>query len=262
MRKTLLSLLLSSLLFAPVTHALDFSVSPKVTQLTVQNPKTGLIVGNSYSFYNCGVHSYLREFTRESQTEWKARILTMSSARLSYHNVKDYLTPNKAMDPYAKSSPMFDVVILQAQSSEPIDEKRKKNFQKYVKEHVQSVKAAGSVPVLVSTWSKQNRPQDTRALADETTKAANENNTLVIPVGLAFAESLRLRPDLAMHQADKSHPTAAGSYLYAAMLYSVLFRKSPEGYKTLGVCEKPLAEKDAKHLQAVAWKTVKEFYGW
>ena len=81
-------------------------------------------------------------------------------------------------------------------------------------------------------------------------------------MGLAFAESLKLRPDLVMHQSDKSHPSAAGSYLYGAMMYSVLFKKSPEGFKYRGECEKPLKEADIKHLQTVAWNTVKEFYGW
>ena len=262
MKKFLLAFLLGGILSTTNVQALENTINPKVTDLGISNPKTGLIVGNSYSFYNCGVHSYLREFTRESQKPWKARILTMSSARLSYHNVRDYLTPNKEMDPYAKSKPMFDVVILQPESMEPISEKGKSNFQKYVKEHVKTIRQAGAIPILISTWARQNRPQDTRALADATIAVANETNALVIPVGLAFAESLKQRPDLLMHQSDKSHPTAAGSYLYGAMLYSVLFQKSPEGFKTLGVCEKPLNEKDAKYLQKIAWETVKTFYGW
>ena len=49
-----------------------------------------------------------------------------------------------------------------------------------------------------------------------------------------------------MHQKDKSHPTAAGSYLYGAMLYGLLFQKSPEGMAYLGECEKPLKPEDAK----------------
>lgn len=262
--KKILSVALASFCIASSAYALDNTVKPKVTQLSGEAPKAGLIVGNSYSFYNCGVHSYLREFTREVKQPWKARILTMSSARLSFHNVKDYLTPDKEMDPYAKSKPMFDVVILQAHSSEPIDTKKgaNLNFQKYLQAHVKTIRDAGAQPIVIATWARQDKPEQAQALADETIKAANKAGALVVPVGLAFAESLKLRPDLLMHQKDKSHPTAAGSYLYGAMLYSVLFKKSPEGYKALGECEKPLKPEDAKHLQTVAWKTVKEFYGW
>lgn len=262
MKKVLISLLLSSVFATTTVNALENTVQPEVTDLGISNPKTGLIVGNSYSFYNCGVHSYLRGLTREAKQPWKARILTMSSAMLSYHNVKDYLTPNKEMDPYAKSKPMFDVVFLQGQSNEPINAKRKATFQKYVALHAETIRKAGAVPILVATWARQDKPQDTKALADETIKAGNANHVMVLPVGLAFAESLKLRPDLIMHQEDKSHPSAAGSYLYGAMMYSVLFKKSPEGFKYQGGCEKPLKEADIKHLQNVAWKTVKEFYGW
>lgn len=262
MKKILLSVLLGSVFAATSASALENTVKPKVTQLGVESPKTGLLVGNSYSFYNCGVHSYLRGLTRESKLPWKTRILTMSSAMLSYHNVKDYLTPDKEMDPYAKQKPMFDVVFLQGHSNEPINAKRQATFRKYVAKHAETIRKAGAVPVLVATWARQDKPQDTKALVDETIKAGNANDVLVLPVGLAFAESLKLRPDLAMHQSDKSHPSAAGSYLYGAMLYSVLFKKSPEGLKYQGECEKPLKADDVKHLQTVAWKTVKEFYGW
>lgn len=85
---------------------------------------------------------------------------------------------------------------------------------------------------------------------------------LFCPVGLAFAESLKQRPDLLMHQKDKSHPTAAGSYLYGAMLYGLLFQKSPEGMTYLGECEKPLKPEDAKFLQKLAWDVLTDFYGW
>ena len=81
-------------------------------------------------------------------------------------------------------------------------------------------------------------------------------------MGLAFAESLKARPDLILHQADKSHPTAAGSYLYGAMIYSLLYKKSPEGLKYLGECEKPLKPEDATFLQKTAWKVMTDFYGW
>ena len=135
MKKLMTCAIAGTLLIATSAYALENSVKPTVTDLGIDAPKTGLIVGNSYSFYHCGVHSYLRDFTREAKQAWKARILTMSSARLSFHNVKDYLTPDKAMDPYAKSKPMFDVVMLQGQSAEPITKKNGAdlNFQKYVK---------------------------------------------------------------------------------------------------------------------------------
>lgn len=243
--------------------ALETSVKPLVTDLGVTNPATGLFVGNSYSFYNCGIHGYVRGFTRETKTPWKARLQTISSGMLAWHNVKYYLSDHE-MDPYVKkdTTKMFDVVFLQGMSSEPIDKKRVGTFRKYLKEHIETVRETGSVPVVVVTWAKQNKMEQTRDLADSIITEANNNHAIALPVGLAFAESLKARPDLILHQADKSHPTAAGSYLYGAMIYSLLYKKSPEGLKYLGECEKPLRPDDAAFLQKTAWKVMTDFYGW
>ena len=267
MKKFILSAAFLALCSTAV-NALETSVAPKVTDIKNHNPKTGLIVGNSYSFYNCGVHGYLRGFTREAKQDWKARIITISSGRLSYHDVPQYMGPHE-MDPYAKfdengklKDPMFDVVVLQGMSSEPIAKKSVPTFKKFLKEHVATIKAKGAEPIVVDTWARQDKPEDAKKLADSIISEANANDAIVLPVGLAFAESLKRRPDLLMHQSDKSHPTAAGSYLYGAMLYGLLFKKSPVGMKYLGECEKPLKPEDAKYLQELAWNVLTDFYGW
>lgn len=266
--KKFVLLALSAFAFSGTVQALETDVAPKVTDIKNHTPSTALYVGNSYSFYNCGVHGYVRGFAKEAKAPWKARIQTISSGKLSFHNVEYYLQPHDG-DPYAKldengklKAPMFDVVFLQALSTEPINPKLVPNFKKYLKQHIQTVKNAGSEPVVVMTWARQDKPEDTKKLANATIEEANANDAIVLPVGLAFAESLKRRPDLILHQNDKSHPTAAGSYLYGAMMYGLLFKKSPEGYKFLGECEKPLKPEDAKHLQKVAWDVLKEFYGW
>lgn len=112
------------------------------------------------------------------------------------------------------------------------------------------------------TWAYADKPEMTKQLADATIAVANENNAMVIPVGLAFANALKQRPELKMTVADNRHPTAAGTYLEAATILAALTKKSPEGSSYLGGCEKPLKEKDAAFLQKVAWDTVKGFYGW
>jgi len=183
---------------------------------------------------------------------------------LSWHNVEDYLLPHE-MDTYVVkgTDKMFDVVFLQGMSSEPIAAKRVPTFRKYLAKHVETIRSKGSVPVVVVTWAKADKmDKDTRRLADSIIEEANRNNAIALPVGLAFAESLKERPDLVLHQADKSHPTAAGSYLYGALIYSLLFKASPEGLDFLGECEKTLRPEDAAYLQKLAWRVATEFYGW
>ena len=132
--------LLASLALSTGAQALETGVAPKVTELGVSNPTTGLYVGNSYSFYNCGVHGYVRGLTRAANRTWKARLQTISSGMLSWHNVEDYLLPHE-MDTYVVkgTDKMFDVVFLQGMSSEPIAAKRVPTFRKYLAKHVETI---------------------------------------------------------------------------------------------------------------------------
>lgn len=249
--------------------ALDNSVKPEVTAPLTSSPKVALLIGNSYSFYNCGVHTYLRGLMRAGSPveKMKTRLLTISSGALSYHDVAHYLSPHE-QDPYAEvkdgklTKPMFDVVLLQGHSAAAVSPKRLPFFEKYAVSHAETIRKAGSTPLLVMTWAKQNKPEDIKQLADNTIKVANKADMMVVPVGLAFAEVRKSRPDLVMHMPDKSHPTAAGTYLYGAVLYSTLFHRSPEDINYLGECEKPLATDTAEFLRRTAWKTVSEFFGW
>jgi hypothetical protein len=77
----------------------------------------------------------------------------------------------------------------------------------------------------------------------------------VIPVGLAFAKSIALKPDLELYAPDKRHPSAAGTYLSAATTYAALFNRSPVGLKYSA----GLNPEVALFLQQVAYDTVKEY---
>ena len=249
--------------------ALDNTVKPAVTQPLALSPKVALLIGNSYSFYNCGVHTYLRGLMKAGtpKENMKTRLLTISSGALSFHDVAYYLQPHE-QDPYAKVKdgklvkPMFDVVMLQGHSAAATSAKRLPYFEKYAAAHAETIRKAGSTPLLIMTWTKQDKPDDIKKLADNTIRIGNEAGMMVVPVGLAFAEVRKTRPDLVMYMPDKSHPSAAGSYLYGAVLYATLFHRTPADINYLGECEKPLDAQTARFLRETAWQTVKDFYGW
>ena len=175
--------------------ALDNSVKPEVTTPLASSPKVALLIGNSYSFYNCGVHTYLRGMMRAGtpKENMKTRLLTISSGALSFHDVAYYLKPHE-QDPYAivedgkLKKPMFDVVLLQGHSAAATSKKRLPYFEKYAVAHADTIRNAGSTPLLVMTWTKQDKPNDIRKLADNTIEIANKAKMMVVPVGLAFAE--------------------------------------------------------------------------
>jgi hypothetical protein len=262
MRSTLIALAVTGLTGLYAACATSADVTPSVTRTIGVTPQTGLIVGNSHSYYNCGVNNYIAQFAREAALPWKARLATIGGAGLPQHNVREYLKKDKPGDRFARRDPMFDVVLLQAQSVESISPKRREAFAEAVHTHARAAREAGSEPVLIAMWPRSHRMEQTQALHAATVSVADANAMAVIPVGLAFAKSLQERPDLNLHMPDRRHPTAAGSYLYAATTFAALFKRNPEGMKARGWCEKPLNDADALHLQRVAWETVKTFYGW
>ena len=149
-----------------------------------------------------------------------------------------------------------------ASSNTATSKKRLPFFEKYAKAHADTIREAGSTPLLIMTWPKKDKPEEITKLADNTIRIANEAKMMTVPVGLAFMEVIKAKPDLEMYMPDKSHPSAAGSYLYGAVLYSTLFHRTPADINYLGECEKPLSPETAKFLRDVAWSTVTEFFGW
>ena len=239
--------LAAALFLAGSASALENTVKPEVTAPLAKSPKVALLVGNSYSFYNCGVHTYLRGLMKAGtpKENMKTRLLTISSGSLSFHDMKFYLSPHE-----------------QGHSAAATSKKRLPFFEKYVKAHANTIREAGSTPLLIMTWPKKDKPEEITKLADNTIRIANEAKMMTVPVGLAFMEAIKAKPDLEMYMPDKSHPSAAGSYLYGAVLYSTLFHRTPADINYLGECEKPLSPETAKFLREVAWNTVTEFFGW
>ncbi|MBT8416317.1 MAG: hypothetical protein KJO42_02670 [Silicimonas sp.] len=106
---------------------------------------------------------------------------------------------------------------------------------------------------------KRFDPNQTAVLEKHYVEAGNANGALVIPVGLAFAESYKRKPDMNLHKAfDGSHPNLLGTYLAASVVYATLYQ-SPvgNGYDYFG----KISKEDAAYLQQVAQDTVANFFG-
>ena len=108
--------------------------------------------------------------------------------------------------------------------------------------------------------NKKASPENIRLTEDLYVSVGNEVGALVIPVGLAFEEAYRRRPDMKLQQDyDGSHPTLVGTYLAACTVYASIYGKSPVGnsYDYFGKIDR----NDAAFLQQVAEDTVRKFYG-
>ncbi len=274
MKLRTISLALLFSLSASLVCAQDYTIKPTVTELK-NIPQKVLLVGNSFMYYNCGVNGVTSGLAKATGEKLSATMVTIGGAGLDWHLVKSYLRPN-GLASYSTTSDgsnklifheypdgkIFDAVVMQDNSQGPIHSELSKFFVKYAKIHSDDIRATGAEPLIMMTWAYTGHPEMTQQLADATTKVANENGDMVVPVGLAFANALKQKPDLRLVVADNRHPTAAGTYLEGCVLYATLLHKSPEGADFQGGCEKPLSKDDTAFLQKVAWDTVKEYFGW
>ena len=263
--RSLALLALTLTLFGPAAA----QTKPAVTEVGVA-PKSFLFVGNSFYYYNNSMHSVFLNFVRAADKAgaagYRATSATISGSGLNWHDMDAYLKPG-GMASYSfvgdnevvfnSFDKPFDVVIMNDCSQCPVHPKLAGLFHEYAKKHSDTVRARGAVPVLFMTWAYADKPDMTQSLAEQYTKAGNDNKALVVPAGLAFAKALSKKPDLVLYAADKRHPSPAGTYLGAATLYAALFRQSPAGSPAAMAGVDPDL---AKLLAGVAWETVQEYY--
>jgi len=235
---------------------------PAVKKPQVETPKNILFVGNSYFYYNDSLHNHVRRMVEASGIltvkQMRYKSATIGAAPLAEHDVKGLLEPGRL------SKEPFQVVILQGNSGAALADARRKSFQDKAVEFNADIQKAGAKTALYMTHAyvapnKNASPDMMRKVEDLYVSVGNEIGALVIPVGLAFEESYRRRPDFRLHKDyDGSHPNMNGTYLAASVVFASLYGKSPVGntYDYFGAVDK----ESAAYLQQVAWDTVQKFY--
>lgn len=228
----------------------------------VETPDTILFVGNSYFYYNDSLHNHVR-YMVEAAGVLPPDKLTYKSATIGGAALADHPIEHLVDHRNLRVDEPFDVVILQDISSAALSERGRERFARTVKRYAATVRAAGAEPVLYMTHAyvppnKRASPDMTGQVARMYMEAGEANHLRVIPVGLAFAEAYRRRPDIRLHQAyDGSHPNLLGTYLAAATVFATLYGRSPVGssYDYFGAVPKD----EALFLQQVAQDTVLAF---
>lgn len=237
---------------------------PEVTQLAIDEPRRVLFVGNSYFFYNDGLHSHLYRMARAAglfeTSPAMFRSSTIGGAALRDHPM-DYLLKSENL----RVDAPFELVIMQGVSSAALTKNRRKFFVDAATINARKIRMAGAQPILYMTPAyapahRRYSPDMTARIASFYIETGNELDAMVIPVGLAFQEAYRRNPDIILHKPfDSSHPDLLGTYLAAATLLASVYGVSPVGneYDYFGAIDPA----DALFLQTVAQDTVIEFFG-
>lgn len=236
---------------------------PEVTELKGSPPTHVLFVGNSYLYYGDSVHNHVRRMAGaaglDSTSDFRYKSATIGGAALFDHNIDHLIVPENL-----RVDRPFDVVILQGGSAAPLSEERRQRFGETATEFSAKIEQAGGQTVLYMTHAyvephRRYRPGMIVDIASLYIETGNEIDALVIPVGIAFEEAYRRRPDIQLHKAfDGTHPDLAGTYLAAATVFASLYGVSPVGnsYDYFGKVE----AETLLFLQTVARDTVSTFY--
>jgi hypothetical protein len=209
-------------------------------------PQSVLFVGNSFLFYNNGMHNHYRRLVRAAggaQASNYARSMTLSGGRLPEHRagLRQRLAEQR-----------FDVVVMQGHSLEAIEEGAA--FGEAVAEYAHWIRSHDARPALLMTWAYAKQPEMINELSAAYCEVGERVGAQVIPVGWAFDYVTKDRPDLELRTGDDKHPTLAGTYLAACTLFVALHRESPEGL----AYRAGLSETDASYLQQAAWQVLQD----
>lgn len=253
-----------------LTTPVDVVATPKLVDAGA--PKRVLFIGNSFSFYNAGIHNHLGSLVR-SAGDWQAGKNRLRLATLSGGYIREHLVNIQYLLEQPNSN--WDAVVLQGHSSEPISDKKIESFQSSTAQAVKLIREKDLTPILFMTWAYKDKPQMTAALAQGYIKMANQLDALVVPVGLAFAQAQTELPSIELYvpdvlgvetnesgdtaltyRKDWKHPSAAGTYLAACVFYASLYHKSPQGL----TFHAGLSPETALALQKLSWQVTSGFY--
>lgn len=226
----------------------------------VKNNPRILFIGNSYSMYN--------DFTGMVKELSKAGGFTPHIDKVfhSRYTLAWFANPKDSYGArvYKKlKNEKWDYVVLQDRSFLPITDAQ--SIKTSISKLLPYIKKAGAQPVLLMTWAPQeghedyqgkyksiNRKQYQTMVAETYIKLGKKFQTLVSPAGIAFWQFDQQDTDVDLYGIDYNHPSKAGSYLSACVLYATIYQKSPIGLKSKYISD----EEIARSIQIVAAQVV------
>jgi hypothetical protein len=227
--------------------------------------KSMLWLGNSFFYYNNSMHGHVGKLlSAAGQKEVRNTSATISGSGINWHNLESHFKPN-GVGSYSfiagnevrfnTFERPFDAVMMMDCSQCPIHPKLKPIFEEYSKLDSDIARKHGAHPIFFMSWAYADKPEMTAQLASAYEKAGKDNNALVVPAGLAFANAISKRPEIQLIISDKRHPTLLGTYLAACTVMASVYKINPIGNSyTAGIDIETV-----KFLQTVAWETVQTF---
>jgi len=210
-----------------------------------------LFVGNSYTYYNGGINSHLRNLVSAAhpESEIETDNVTFGGFTLENHF-------NSAITLDQIQTGDWDYVVLQEQSALPVSEP---DLMYEFADSLDSViTGSGSNTAFFMTWAREYDPPMIEDLAVAYNYIGGKLNAPVSPVGRAFQRALETQSEINLYALDQSHPSSYGTYLAACLFYAVFWHESPVGIEYS--IDENMTDEDREFLQFIAWETYILYY--
>ena len=190
-----------------------------------------LFIGNSYT---APVVPVFREFAKAKGKTGRIEAVIANGAQLRKHVEK-----GDAARLIAEGG--WHAVCLQEQSQTPSfpEAQVREETDPAVRALREAAKGKADALVMYEHWARRdgdrrNRADDTHAaqaarLQYSFDRLAREHKLRPAPVGRAWDRVMKDHPEINLYQPDGSHPSPAGAYLAACVLYATIYGESPEG---------------------------------
>ena len=140
----------------------------------------------------------------------------------------------------------WDVVVLQQGPSALLESRQL--LVTYARRFGEVIRKGGARPAMYMVWPSIARRSDSGGVSESYRAAAKAIGAAVFAAGDAWSLVLSRRRDFPLYDTDGLHPTFAGSYLAALVIYQGLYGRTPVGLPPLG----GLSAADARLLQDAA----------
>ena len=213
-----------------------------------------LFIGNSYTYFNQMPEVLFTEILRSvGHTEDSVTSITEGGRYLDGAGE----TSDRIDAALAENS--YDYVVIQEQSVCPAADPER--FWEASRALTEKIYMNGAKPVFYCTWGRRDTSPTlaergwthesmTQMLAESYTKIAEETGAEIAFVGPAFTEVYRNHPEIELYDPDSTHPSAAGSYLAALVIYAVIYGADPVQVS----CNGGLSKEEAAVLKKAAAK--------
>jgi hypothetical protein len=219
----------------------------RYTRLTFSpgTPQTRvLMIGDSLTYYN-DLPGLLQQLSARETAP-----ISIESKTFPLRSLRQHLSVDNSLE--AVRNGHFDYVVLQDFSDDPINQfdASLNSFLKFSDE----TRRAGGKTIIFWNWMHTDAQSQYPAMENAYQKIAQETHAQLAPIGKAWHQCLADHPEIKLYLDDR-HPSDAGSYLTACVLYDVLYQKKSAALPA-GLPGPHLPESTLAALRSVADRTV------